>query len=102
MADVVEADDGVVGTDPAFPVSEQAPVSSPRRSRTTDLSPAAPRVRQLLGCLPLRAQHLDTAGDVGPPLPQQFLTLLPELIEVDEPGLTIGVEQSGVPRDPAR
>ena len=40
-------------------------------------------LRLLLGCLPLRAQHLDTAGDVGPPLPQQFLTL-PELIEVDE------------------
>ena len=46
----------------------------------------------LLRCLPLGVQHLDTAGDVGPPLPQPFLTL-PELIEVDESGL-IGVEQS--------
>ena len=49
-------------------------------------------LRLLLGCLPLGVQHLDTAGDVGPPLPQPFLTL-PKLIEVDESGL-IGVEQS--------
>ena len=49
-------------------------------------------LRLLLGCLLLGVQHLDTAGDVGPPLPQPFLTL-PELIEVHESGL-IGVEQS--------
>ena len=41
---------------------------------------------------PLGTQHLDTTVDVGPPLPQPYLTL-PELVEVDECGL-IGVEQS--------
>ena len=49
-------------------------------------------LRLLLGCLPLGVQHLDTAVDVRPPLPQASLTL-PELIEIDESGL-IGVEQS--------
>ena len=49
-------------------------------------------LRLLLGCLPLGVQHLDTAVDVRPPLPQPSLAL-PELIEVDESGL-IGVEQS--------
>ena len=49
-------------------------------------------LRLLLCCLPLGVEHLDAPGDVGPPLPQPFLTW-PELIEVDESGL-IGVQQS--------
>ena len=49
-------------------------------------------LRLLLGRRPLGVEHVDTALDVRPPLPQPCLTL-PELVEVDEFGL-IGVEQS--------
>ena len=43
MGDVAEANDGVAGTDTASPVPEPSAGSSPRRSRTDDPSPAAPR-----------------------------------------------------------